>query len=265
MPKLEIRISDAGGNLVRTLKQAPAVLGLNRMVWDLARDPFDAPATDNRGRQRGERTGPIVPPGTYTVVVKLGDQEAKGTLQVEAEPNVKTSAAEWGEWDAAVKRMGALQNAVVAGINRIGEARSDVDDVLRKLDAKGGDREKGKETEKKGEGADPAKALRDAAKDLQKKLSEVERKLYVPPTTKGIVEDRTALTETENAARAVGSSWAAPTPTFKAYMEEAERSVGETLEVLNKLFAEDVASFRQKVDEAKIGLLAPVAPIAVKP
>ena len=41
-------------------------------------------------------------------------------------------------------------------------------------------------------------------------------------------------------------------------------TVAEALAALNKLFAEDVAAFRQKVEEAKIGLLAPLPPVEVK-
>jgi len=145
----------------------------------------------------------------------------------------------------------------VAAINRLNDTRADLDDVLRKLEPKG-------EKDKAPEGKDPNKALKDAAKDLQKKLSEVERKLYVPPTTKGIVDDSSALNRTENAARAIGSSWAAPGPNAQGYLAEAEAKVDEALGALNQLLAGDVAAFRQKVEEAKLGLLAPAPPIEVK-
>src|SRR5262245_15470634 len=79
-PKVKIEIADAAGQVVRTL-EAPAKLGLNRTVWDLGRDAWRQPPTDNRGNPQDQGSGPEVPPGTYNVTVRYGDQEAKGTVQ----------------------------------------------------------------------------------------------------------------------------------------------------------------------------------------
>jgi photosystem II stability/assembly factor-like uncharacterized protein len=257
-PQVEIRISDAAGKVIRTFKQ-PAVQGVNRAVWDLGRDPFDTPPTDNRGRQRdANRTGPTVIPGTYGVTVKLGDQEAKGTIQIESEPDLKVSGADWQEWDAAIQRAGALQNGVVAAINRLNDTRADVDAVLRKLEPKT-DKERNRP-----ESEDPNAPLRKAAKDLQKKIGDVEKTLFVPPTTKGITEDTSALNRIENANRGIGSAWGKPTANTRQYLEAAERRAKEALAAFNKLQAEDVAAFRKKVEEAKLDLLVDKGPVEVK-
>ena len=100
--------------------------------------------------------------------------------------------------------------------------------------------------------------------DLQKKLGEVERRLWVPPDTKGLVLDESALSRVENANRAVDSTWDRPSPTALAYLDLAETQTKAALADVNKLFAEDVPAFRQKVADAKIDLLGPGEPIAVK-
>jgi hypothetical protein len=258
-PQAEIRITDASGKVIRTFKR-PAKLGLNRAVWDLTRDPFRRPPANDRGFF-GEERGPAVSPGTYGVVVKFGGREAKGTVKVEPDPYTKASAADWQARDAAVLRMGQLQNAVTDAITRIGATRKDVDVVLAKLDAQDkARRDAGGEPPKE----DPNKPLRQAARDLQKKLSDVERRLYVPPATKGIVEDRTANNRIEYASRALAATWDPPSDTVKVYMDQAETTAKEALADFNKLYAEDVAAFRQKVAAAKIDLLAESGPIEVK-
>jgi len=260
-PKVEIRITDASGKLVRKL-EGPAKLGLNRAVWDFGRDSFRRPATDARGGFRGPDSGPNVPPGTYDVVVKYKDQEAKGTVKVEADPDLKVTEADWQAREAAVARAGALQNAVADAITRVGTAKDDVRMVLAKLDARKTERERNAPSGK--EDDDPDKPLAKAARDLQKKLGEVERRLFVPPDTKGIVEDRTAMNAVGNAVRAMSSAWTRPNATAVGAMEEAEASIKEVLTDFNKLMAEDVAAFRKTVSDSGIGLLGEAGPIEVK-
>jgi photosystem II stability/assembly factor-like uncharacterized protein len=260
-PKAEIRITDPSGKVIRTLK--PSVKqGLNRVTWDFGREAFRSPENQNQARRPGEESGPNVIPGTYGVVVKYGGHEAKGTLTIAPDPALKTSPADWQAWDAAVVRSGALQNAVADAINRIGVTRKDVTLALAKLDARDKERERNGGAK---EGDDAEKAIRQAARDLRKRLSTVERKLYVSPDIKGLVEDETtALSQVENVRRVVGSSWEAPNATAKVYFDEADTVVKAALADFNKLYAEDVPAFHRKLADAKVDLLSDQGPIEIK-
>jgi len=258
-PKVQIRITDAAGKLVRT-EDGPAKLGVNRAVWDLGRDAFRRPATDNRGRPRENESGPKVPPGTYTVTVKYKDHEAKGTVQVVSDPYTKNTDADWQSREAALRRVAALQDATVSAIERIKAARADIDLVVKKLEPAGKDKDKEKSGKSDGE---PNKALTKSARDLQKKLSDLEKRLWVPPTVKGITDDRTALTRTEYAGEVLNSSWDRPNANQLASLDAAEAAAKSVLADVNKLFAEDVAAFRKQVADAKIDLLAPQPPITL--
>ena len=77
--------------------------GLNRVVWDLGRDEFRLPPRENRGFPR-EGSGPSVAPGTYNVAVKYGKEEARGTVKVEADPQLGVAANDWQAWDAPVSQ-----------------------------------------------------------------------------------------------------------------------------------------------------------------
>jgi hypothetical protein len=260
-PKVEIRITDAAGKLVRKM-EGPAKLGINRAAWDFGRDSFRRPPLGPRGGFFQRDSGPVVPPGSYTVAVKYRDHEAKGTLQVAADPALKNADADWQAREAAVARAGELQNAVADAAERIAAVRDDVKVVLSKLDARKKQRERAGADAK--EAGEPDKPLAQAARDLQKKLSAVERRLYVPPDTKGIVEDRTAWNRVTAFSRTLDASWGPPTPTAMSYLDDAEREVKAVLADFNKLFAEDVAAFRAKVAEAKIDLLGEAGAIEVK-
>ena len=203
-------------------------------------------------------------PGTYSVVVKYGGHEAKGTVTIEADPELKGSPAGWAAWDAAVVRAGALQNAVADAINRIGTTRKDVNQALAKLDARNKEKERDAEPGTPAKPDPSEKALRQSARDLQKKLSAVERRFYVPADLKGLLEDdTTALSEVENVRRAIGNSWEAPAPNTAADLEEADATTRAALADLNKLYAEDVPAFRKQLADAKIDLLGDAGPIEI--
>jgi photosystem II stability/assembly factor-like uncharacterized protein len=256
-PKVKIQIADASGKVVRTL-DGPAKLGLNRAVWDLGRDAFRQPPTDNRGFPRDEEAGPEVLPGAYSITVRYGDQEAKGTVQVTAAPSLQMSDSDWQTREEAIVRIGKLQNAAVEAIERIASTRKDVDVVMQKLQPK--DKKKADSDSKE----NPNKALQDTARNLQKKLTGLDRRLWVSPDVKGIIEDRTLLSRIAAAAGPVMTNWGAPTATARTYLEQAEAAAKKTLADVNQLFAEDVAAFRKQVQDSGIGLLSEQAPITIE-
>ena len=79
-----ITIRDDAGNVVRTL-EGKAEAGFNRVVWDL-RGPAPAVLTGQRG--------PLVVPGTYAAVVRVGERESKATLSVTPDPLVPVNDAD---------------------------------------------------------------------------------------------------------------------------------------------------------------------------
>jgi hypothetical protein len=56
---------------------------------------------------------------------------------------------------------------------------------------------------------------------------------------------------------ALSSTWDAPTPAQEAYLQAAEAQLEEALMELNRVFAVDVAGFRQQVEEAGFEFLEP--------
>ena len=283
-PQVEIRISDAAGKLVRTMK-GPAKLGVNRAVWDLGRDSFRQPPRGERGEFFRRDSGPQVPPGTYAVTIRFQGHEASGKVEVAPDPFTHNSAADWQAREAALRRLGQLQDSLVEAVDRIAAARTDLDVVvakLRRADAREEERKKAagidaaaapagtpaaaeaSNAAPRGPGAAGNPLLR-AARDLRRKLDAEERRLYVPPGIKGIVDDRTALSRVQNALGSLDSSWDPPDATERAEQQQAESATTAALADVNRLLSEDVATFHQQVAAAHVDLLPATPPIALPP
>jgi hypothetical protein len=240
--EVDIEVADASGKVIRKFK-APAKLGVNRASWDLTRDSFKRPssgdpAEDARTRAAG---GTEVPPGTYTITMKLRGQEAKQTVRVLPDPRENfTAEARQSKYDA-ILRAGRLQETAAAAIERIQKTRADIDAVAAKL-------------RKDDPTAEPDPLVKSGT-TLKEKLDKLERRLWTPPKTKGIVAETDVWSKIGYPLGAMQSSWDAPTAAQLTYLENAEAELRKVLEEFNQVFAEEVARFRE--DAAKLQLPEP--------
>ncbi len=102
-------------------KKAPWVStepGLQRIVWDLR---ADGPVRWNGGKSflKGPRFGPLVPPGTYTATLTIGDQTMNQKIEVVNDPaSTGTLAGIQQRYDATEAAMHELSQLDVA-LNRL--------------------------------------------------------------------------------------------------------------------------------------------------
>jgi hypothetical protein len=246
-PEVDIEVTDASGTVIRKFK-GPAKLGVNRTSWDLRRDAFKrAPVPGEEPSEFRTRTGPEILPGIYTVTIKFRDSEAKQSVTVLADPRSNvTSEQRQAKFDA-VMRAGKLTETITSAIERIQKTRADIESVSSKLK---------KDEDAADKTPDP---LVKSGGELKKRLDEMEKRLWVPPKTKGIVADMDVLSKIQYPLQSLQSSWDAPTPAQLAYLERAEAQLKTVLADFNKLFAEDVAKYREEV-RAKNVVLFPQDP-----
>jgi hypothetical protein len=244
-----IEITDADGNVIRTFK-GPAKLGVNRAVWDLRYDGFKRPPREEASFFFQPR-GPEVLPGTYGVRVKYGEHEAEGTVRVLADPRFDIPREEREAKLAAIMRAGALQETVAEAVERIDDAEAGIEDVLERLK-----KDRGTEGAAEADGE-----LVEAGRRLKRTLAGLEKRFRVPPGTKGIVADTTVYSRVRYVLRSLGSSWDAPTPTQEIYLQQAESALKEALAEFNRVFAEDVAAFRERVAAAGIEFIGKHEPL----
>ncbi len=251
-PQVEIKISDEAGKVVRTFK-GPAKLGINRVAWDLRADAFKEPRREEEERFFPRR-GPLVVPGTYTVTIKYKDHEVSGKVNVLPDPRYdipkKDRIAKW----ETIQEAGRLQNKLTDAINRIRSTREDIKVIVKK--ARIAQKEIQSTNGQAENNTKPYKKLIATADSLQKSLDKLERKLWTPPKTKGIVGDRDAMSKIGYVLRSLNSSFDAPTEAQKTYLRQARALIEKRLKEVNEFFITQVAEFRQQVEQTKIGLLS---------
>lgn len=257
-PKVEILITDAGGTLMRRMK-VPAKLGMNRASWDLRHDAFKQLPQEKPPEPDNEPTGPEVPPGTYNVTVKLGEQEAKGTVEVLADPRSKNTEQDWqARWDTILE-LGRLNDVNVDAIERVRKTRADVGVIEAKV------RDANQELAK----TDPKKLeelpVLVAAKKLREGLDNIEKKLWQPYDTKGIVAETSVFSKNSYVFGYVTESWRPASATHQIYLQQARTRLQQALEEVNAFFAADVTSFRKLSQEGQIGLLVEQPPLSLAP
>jgi hypothetical protein len=252
-PEAKIEVLDESGKVIRTF-QAPVTQGVNRAAWNLRRDTYKRiPRKDVN--PFFEPAGPEVLPGTYRVRVSYKDQKsAEQTVRVLPDPRYEGRLAGRQANFEAQERAGKVQEALATAVERINQTRTDIDAVTARLKARV------KKDEK-----DPAgEELTKSGRELRKKLDDLEKRLWQPEGTKGIVAETDAENRLNYAARAIGSSYDAPTPAQLAYLERAEAESRKALAGFNQLFSQDVAAFRAKVRELDVQLLPETQPISIE-
>jgi photosystem II stability/assembly factor-like uncharacterized protein len=148
---LNIVIRGATGEIVRTF-HGPARSGLNRVCWDLRRDPAAgqgvepscvAAATTSVGFPRASGPGPLVAPGRYTVHMEApGGHLLESGVTVLSDPRSPISESERGAHDSAVLRSWSLQRQLAAARDAGREAAtriSAIRDHAKALGDAGGD------------------------------------------------------------------------------------------------------------------------------
>jgi photosystem II stability/assembly factor-like uncharacterized protein len=255
-PQVDIVITDAAGKEVRTFK-GPARLGINRAAWDFGSQLYKQPRERRPNPFRERESGPPVAPGTYNVTVRFRGHEAKGTVKVLADPSIgNVPAATWSARQNAFDRARKLHAANAEAVDRVLAARRDVDLVLARVRQAGDDSRGGRER-----GAD--RPLVQAGEKLRKDLTEAEKKLWIPPGSKGLQRDKDIQSRLDRLDEALSSSWTSPTPAQKVFLDNTETWAAGILSEVNRLFEGEVAQFRAQVEKAGIGLLSGGKPIAV--
>ena len=134
-----------------------------------------------------------------------------------------------------------LRRTAVDAVETILHARDDVDTVIKLI---------------KQRDDEALKELQKEAGEIRKALDDLEKVFRTPPRTKGIVYDDDKVNNLIGGAYFyVASSFDAPSPAARVYIERAEKSLQQGRQQLNEFLQGKLAEFRQKVTEAEIGLL----------
>ena len=250
---MTITIADAAGQTVRTLHGAKSG-GINRVWWDLRNEqtrearlrtaplyaPEAQPSPDSGRAAPGiGRLAVLMPPGTYTVKLKVGDQELTQPLEVRKDP---TSGGSPEEIRTQVKLLVDLQgdlNRAVDMINQIEVVRSQLQSLRSLLAEKS------------------AAGVRARSDSLEKKFIAVEDSLHQLRLT-GRGQDNVRWPaklagQIVYLAQGVASSDFAPTVQQNEVYELLEGRLKTSRTRLDQLVKEDLAQFNEMLRQRNIG------------
>ncbi|MCK5488653.1 MAG: hypothetical protein KAI98_01620 [Gemmatimonadetes bacterium] len=251
---IELSVADESGAVVRTWEEE-VHQGLNRISWNLRRDGFEQPETGQgeAGDSDFRPSGILVLPGSYTLTVTFGDLEQSATFSVLADPREAADPEDRHAKYEALLAAGDVRESVADAISLIYRIRADLAASLEAEERLSRETE-GDEVEDTEVGEDGA--LEEQAREIRRRLKEIEERLWVPDGTKGIVySDDRVWNRLGYAMGSLQSSWDAPTGAQTAYLREAERSASDVLLDLTNLYTGEVASFREAVRSAGLALV----------
>jgi hypothetical protein len=209
--------------------------GLNRVVWDLR---IGKPALLPKAVIWGVDRGPRVGPGSYTVRVKLGSRAVTQKIEVRPHPGVPVTA---DDLQAQFRLLRDLRD----GLSRAHQAVRQIRDV------KAQSRSIGERAEKLGKGP----TLREKAKALGEKLTEIEKKLVNPEIKSGqdVLNFPPALDhQFAGLAGAVSSADAKPTDASQAFYRQIRAELDAILARLDAALVKDLGAFNEAVRQAQI-------------
>lgn len=247
-PEATIEISDATGKLLRTFKK-PVTLGLNRVAWDLTRDPFKETPREGDAPRFFEPTGPEVPPGAYGVVVRFGEQVARGSVEVLADPRSTHSASDWEKRWQVVLAAGELNDRGVALIDKLARVETDIDWVSAKV------KQAAKDRGEKDEAKLAQEPLVVAGDKVKKGVSALKKRVWVNSRQRDIPPEDEVMAPIGRALDYVTSSWAPPSPTHLAYLEIAKTALEKLTQEVDAYFTAEVVPYKAKVKEAGVEVL----------
>ena len=250
--EVKIRITDEGGETVRTLKGKNET-GVNRVWWDLKGEPskqarlrtkpLHAEWVDlgDRGWRAAsvDRISVLVPPGAYTVMLQVGSLEYRSRLEVRKDPNTEGSVEDIQSQTAMLLELREHMNTTAGMINRIEWIRRQLLDLRAVV--------------KDREGID---AVHAASRELEEKLIGVEGQLYQLKIT-GTGQDRVRWPariagKLDHLEGSVAVADYPPTDQHRAVHELLRRKLKRAGEELNQILDRDLDRFNRLLRKHKL-------------
>ncbi len=249
--EVTLSFSDAKGNEIRSFsskpsengksdkKRAGANAGMNRFVWDM-RYP-DAVNVEGAVFRSGGISGPIAPPGTYSVTMKIGDRSLSQSFEIVKDPRVKATQSDFDEQFKLLLKIQEKLSAAHEGVNQIREVRSQVE-----------------AWEKRTADRDDAVPVHEAAQELKKSLNDIEAELIESrlKVSKDPLHFPLKLNNQLTAlASNVASADGAPTKQEYEVFEVLAQRADTQIEALQALVDNDLARFNRLIAETSMPLI----------
>ena len=242
-PKATIMVTDAAGQEVRRL-DGPAKPGLNRASWELRHEPPVSPERDTPTSFRAR--GTLVPPGTYTVTVAVGEHKASQTVAVAEDPRLQVTPEDRTAWYEASRQAGALWARTDAANKRIASLKKQLGDLKGALT---------KDARASQELKDAVQELIDRIEPLGKRLDRDRPLGFVGAPLEA--DPIPLLYRTRRLYLALGAMTARPTPQHVALLPRLAAEVDAAVGEVNTILETDVPVLNRRIFDSGIGRIDP--------
>ncbi len=247
--EVTLTITDADGEVVRTL-DGTGNRGINRVTWDLETEPTTemklrtrpegsdwVDLGDDRWRPAPEgRWSILLPPGTYGLTLRVGDEERSAELEVRKDPHSEGTLEDIDAQVATLRELYDDMNRAAEIVNRIEWIRRQLYDRVDMLESRGGTED-----------------LVAAADSLDRRLRDLEGELIqLRLTSTGQDQIRWPMKLAGRIAYLAGSVASADFPPTEQALEvkgELERRLAEQEERFEALAEGAVAEFGDRLAE----------------
>ncbi|QCX02342.1 hypothetical protein FGM00_09960 [Aggregatimonas sangjinii] len=229
-----------GERLIRTLKyKTPEKAGFHRIYWDMDEKGPDRPSR-KISKDKNERGGRDVTPGTYRVKVSFGDQTDETTIMVKSDPRLSVSEAGIAEIYATAEKLQQMTQTAADAVEQLAESKNVADKYAKEL----------KELDKK-KYKDQIKASGTIAKQIDSVMA-----LYIGKEDKrqGITRnpETNVMQRIGNASGYVRSRPNGLTKTERDLMKYAENDLESALEKTNTFFTDKWKAYREEIEKLDV-------------
>jgi hypothetical protein len=223
--------------------RVPKEVGANRFVWNMRYpDPnkiegYEDPAYGVKG--------PLAPPGTYQVQLKVGDQAYTQAFQIQQDPNI---AATQEDLQTQFELLLAIRDKLSETHGTINALR----DIRRQVE----------EWERRAKGHTVHEAVVTAGKQIKQKLSTIEGELLQVKAKKQLdtLDNPIKLSgKLAELAGTVASADAVPTRQAHEVFKELSARLAAQMQQLRELIATDVDAFNRLIRDSSVPAIIPAA------
>ncbi|HET8647092.1 MAG TPA: hypothetical protein VFO85_16465 [Vicinamibacteria bacterium] len=239
--EVKLTVKNAAGETVRELKGGKE-RGFNRLNWDLRYEAPVKPDPDSPGGGFfGPPRGPLVLPGTYTVILSAGGREARREVQVREDPRITIAEAErreWHDWSRRAARLWGRADSANRTVDRVKKQLTALQDGLKKSESA--------ETSTPEAVTAAVKALAARVEPLAQKLSRQAPMGFAGAPLAD--EPDPLLPSARGAFSTLGSYTAPPTPQHRESFARTEKDVEQAVAEVNALLKDVTELNRLLVD-----------------
>lgn len=235
-----------GDRLIRTIKmKTPEKAGFHRLYWGMDEKGPDRPSR-KISKNKNERGGTDVKPGTYKIKVSFGDMTDETTVQVKSDPRLEVSLASINEVYENSKKLESLTQTSADAVKQLVESKDVATKYQKELKAL--DEDKYEEQIK-------------ASKEIVKQLDSVIA-LYLGKEDKrqGITRNPeiTVMQRIGNASFYTRTRKTGITPTEKRLIQFAEDDLKSALQKTNAFFSNTWKAYRDDIEKQEVSPFKPI-------